>query len=103
MTNRRSPWRRRADLQDLDEGERRSLLAGPCGLLAQEVEEVETMLSAMPTLWVTAQCVVEGPEVRRGALALKPLLGAQLCLQQRRTSMEGFGRDADSWLPHADE
>ncbi len=52
-----------ADLQDLEEEERRGALLG-CGLSTPEVEDVETMLSAMPTLWVTAQCVVEGPEVR---------------------------------------
>ena len=53
------------DLQDLEEKERRKVLA-EAGLSHDEIEEVETMLSAMPTLWVTAQCVVEGADVSWG-------------------------------------
>lgn len=51
-----------ADLQDMEQEERREVLRVG-GLDAAQVEEVETMLSAMPTLWATAQCVVEKSEV----------------------------------------
>lgn len=50
------------ELQQMSTTERQSLLAG-CGLTADEVADVETMLSAIPTLWVHADCVVEAEEV----------------------------------------
>lgn len=50
------------ELQQMESEERQQLLKG-CGLSSSEVEDVETMLSAMPTVWVSAQCVVEAEEI----------------------------------------
>lgn len=50
------------ELQQMSTTERQLLLAG-CSLTTDQVEDVETMLSAIPTLWVRAHCVVEAEEV----------------------------------------
>lgn len=50
-----------ADLQALNLQGRRVALQSS-GLTGSECEDVEVMLSALPTVWVSAQLVVEGPD-----------------------------------------
>jgi len=49
-----------AELQAMDPADRRAILA-LSELRPSFVEQVQTALTAMPTLWVTARCIVIGP------------------------------------------
>lgn len=83
------------ELQQLSAEERQALLVG-CGLAAGEVEEVETMLSAMPTLWVSAQCVVEAEEVDDDVVLEGDVVTCRVQVMLTRPSHMAAAFDSDS-------
>ncbi|PSC67006.1 dnaJ ERDJ2A, partial [Micractinium conductrix] len=77
-------------------GDERAKVLKECGLSASEVEDVETMLSAMPTVWVSAQCVVEAEELDDEVVLTGDIVTCRIQVMLTRPSHMAASFDPDS-------